>query len=291
MATIKVGVYAIEFLDKEFLTSLVRNVRKYMDDHNFRVYTFLPGQEFNGGREQYLFQSSGSLLKRSDGSYFGSLRKAMADFNSRVLFLAQKGVSVDLAITNHEVEEDELGRDLIKNTIDNLVNCAPTGEQNGLIYVNDCVGDFARENYGDALQYIASIIKFYNEFPEFTYRKALDTFDRVVVMHQDIEDIEKLVQNIPLERRGDAYILSNTGCKNICGPRDANIHYKAVSEYNRMERNSTTECKFSGKGISVGFYPDYIQQLVLNGFDSFKIGRYVNSKKSVQLLLETLDQS
>ena len=279
MTTIKLGLFSAEMMEQELLNYLIIFV-KNNPTHKFTVYTSIPGSRLNGGRMNahvlkddylYLYGNKNCLIN------VGHQHDVTEEFLANVDLLNREGISVDFVLNNRFVDQADLEDTVLRGCLGKLsVANSKHGTNNGIIYTRDLVREVIMSEFSDSLRYSASVIKFYDEYPDFTYEQGLAEADSVVLMHRHSNDID-LLESIPKTRRGDVYIIVNSPCRVECTPQRATEHYTAISRYNRGEPFDEKKggCdfqdpKFTLAVVSEG-HADYLRQM---GF-SFKLGRQV----------------
>jgi len=288
MTTIKLGLYSADMLEKLLIDNLLVFFKRY-PQHQFGVYTVPPGTVLNGGRgnslvekDNYIYQASTNNSKVN----IGHKVEVAAKFMATVQRLNSEGVTVDFAFNNVWTDQADLEDAILKECLEILeINGLSWMLDNGIIYTNDLVKQVVQADYGDSLKYTASVIKFYDEYPDFTYQQALAENDKIVLMPRDVPN-QAVLEAIPVERRGDVYIIINSVCKMECAPEKAIEHYSCISMMNRglpITDVSKDGCRFTDpKFTPLTISEEQADHLRQMGF-AFKVARqYPDSKLGIQ---------
>lgn len=284
MVFFKIGSYGPGLIEEDRLDRIVGFITSH-PRHSFGLYLPIPGCRLSGGRKNLLSKKN-ELLYKNDRygtqTRYGEFDEVIDTLIANIISLSAMGISIDVALTNHTVDQEDLNDTLLRRFLDTLAELNQIHNVgNGVIYVNNNLRDFVKENYGFALKTTASVIKFYNEHPGYTYQQGLAENDRVVIMHQDIREREVL-RGIPQHRRKDAYIMENTWCKSDCTPEIASQHYKGMSKLNRGETAEGPQgCNCNGNRTNPTI--EDLRWLINMGFTSMKIGRHYDKSGITQL--------
>lgn len=279
MVLLKTGLFSPQMLDTEKVRKATEG-NSSVDIHGVSmqvegVYTSLPGSVLNGGRINSYHVDGDLVYKRDRGEctdeLVGSVEEITDRFIESIGVWNEAGFFVDLALTNHFVEESDLEDPMLRRTLDYLADQNRNeGMSNGVVYLNDNLRSFLNFEYRD-LKLTTSIIKFFHE-PDFSYEDGLNEADSIVLMRNDRTN-NSVLESIPEDRRKDVYIIVNTDC--TCTPAIADMHYRAMSKVNRKESEEMPRCMDHSTNKMTGMLPyEDLMKLVNLGYTSMKLGRY-----------------